>query len=89
MTYHQGFLTGLIITLIVTVLSPLSQYVTSTFITPEYFPNAIEYSVHEGKMTQQAAEEYFSLKNYLVQGLIGAPVMGILTSSIVALFTRK
>jgi len=36
MTYKQGFISGLVITAIVTVLSPLSQYITPTIITPEY-----------------------------------------------------
>jgi hypothetical protein len=89
MTYKQGFITGLIITAIVTVLSPLTQYITSTLITPEYFPNMISYSVETGKLTQEAAEEYFNLKNYLLQVVIGTPVMGILTTAIVAIFTRK
>jgi len=89
MTYKQGFITGLIITAIVTVLSPLTQYITSTIITPEYFPNMISYSVETGKMTQEAAEEYFNLKNYLLEILIGTPIMGIMTTAIVAIFTRK
>ena len=89
MTYKQGFITGLIITAIVTVLSPLTQYITSTIITPEYFPNMINYSVETGKLTQEAAEEYFNLKNYLLQVIIGTPLMGILTTAIVAIFTRK
>ncbi len=89
MTYKQGFITGLLITAIVTVISPLTQYITSTIITPEYFPNMISYSVETGKMTQEAAEEYFNLKNYLLQVIIGTPVMGILTTAIVAIFTKK
>lgn len=89
MTYKQGFITGLIITVIVTVLSPLTQYITSTIITPEYFPNMIRYSVETGKMTMEAAEEYFNLKNFLLEVVIGTPVMGILTTAIVAIFTRK
>lgn len=89
MTYLQGFKTGLIITLIVTILSPLTQYITSAIITPEYFKNIIQYSVSEGKMTQEAAESYFNMKSYIIQGLIGAPVMGLITSAIVAIFTRK
>lgn len=89
MTYKQGFITGLIITAIVTVLSPLTQYITSTIITPEYFPNMIRYSIETGKMTQEAAEEYFNLKNYLLEVVIGTPVMGIVTTAIVAIFTRK
>jgi hypothetical protein len=89
MTYKQGFITGLIITAIVTLLSPLTQYITSMIITPEYFPNMISYSVETGKLTQEAAEEYFNLKNYLLEVIIGTPIMGILTTAIVAIFTRK
>lgn len=89
MTYKQGFISGLIITLIVTVLSPLTQYITSTVITPNYFANVIEYSVQEEKMTREAAEAFFNLKSYMVQVLIGTPIMGLLTTAIVALFTRK
>ncbi len=88
MSYKQGFISGLIITLIVTLLSPLTQYITSTIITPDFFANAIEYAVANGKTSREAAEAYFSLKSYIVQGLIGAPVMGIATTAIVAIFTR-
>lgn len=87
MSYKQGFISGLIITLVVTLLSPLVQYVISTFIAPEYFSNIIKYSVEEGKMTQESAESYFNLKSYVQQVLVGTPVMGIITTAIVALFT--
>lgn len=89
MTYIQGFICGLIITLSVTVLSPLTQYITSTIITPDYFENAIAYGVSTGKTTPEAAEDYFNLKNYIIQGLIGAPFMGLITTALVAIFTRK
>ena len=89
MTYLQGLGSGLAITLVVTVASPLTQLVTSLLITPEYFPNAIANAVAAGKLSLNEAESYFSLGSYIVQGLIGAPIMGILTSAVVALFTRK
>lgn len=89
MTYKQGFKTGVILTLIVTVLTIGTQYIISTIITPEYFPNMIEYAVREGKLTQEAAEETFNLKSYMIQAPIGSLVMGLLTTAIVALFTRK
>lgn len=89
MTYKQGFISGLIITLIVTVLSPVTQVITSTIITPDYFANVIEYAVEQGELTREAAESYFNLKSYIIQGLIGAPVMGILTTAIVAFFVKK
>lgn len=89
MTYKQGFISGLIISLIVTVLSPLTQYITSEIITPDYFANMINYTVSEGQMTQIEAEEFFNLKSYLTQVIIATPIMGIVTTAIVAIFTRK
>jgi len=89
MTYKQGFMAGLIITVIVTIFSPLIQILISTVISPEYFANVIEYVVQEGKMTQQEAEDYFNLQSYLVQVLIGTPFMGLITTAIVAIFTKK
>lgn len=89
MTYKQGFITGLFITLFVAIISPLTQYITSVIITPQYFPNVIDYAVSEGKMTREAAEEEFNLKSYIIQGLIGASIMGVITTAVVATFTRK
>lgn len=40
-------------------------------------------------MTQEAAENYFNMKNYIVQGLVWSPIMGLLTTAIVAIFTRR
>lgn len=89
MSYKQGFISGLIITAIITVFSPVTQIITSVIITPEYFPNAIKYAVENGHSTLEEAEKYFNLQSYIIMGLIGAPIMGIITSAIVAIFTRK
>lgn len=89
MNYKQGFLTGLWITLIVTILSPLTQYIISTVITPDYFSTVIDYVVEHDMMTEEAARKQFNLKNYIIQATIGALIMGVVTSAIVAIFTRK
>ncbi len=89
MTYVQGFKTGLIITLFVTLISPLTQYLTTAVITPEYFANMIEYTVEQGKMTRDEASDYFNINNYIIQTVIFTPVMGIVTTAIIAIFTRK
>ena len=89
MSYKQGFLSGLIISVIVALLSPLSQYIVIEFITPEYFPNVINYAVSSGEMTQEAAESYFNLKSYMIQSVIGALGMGTVTSAIVAIFVKS
>ncbi|TCK85398.1 DUF4199 domain-containing protein [Albibacterium bauzanense] len=88
MTYKQGFMSGLIITVILTILAPLTQYIVSVFITPDYFDQAIKYAVENRKMTLSEAQDYFNLKSYIVQNSIGTPVMGIITTAIVAFFCR-
>ncbi|GET34635.1 hypothetical protein PbJCM13498_34980 [Prolixibacter bellariivorans] len=58
-------------------------------VSPNDSTNAVHYEMSIGKLTQEAAETYYSLKSYIIQGLIGAPIMGLITTAIVALFTRK
>jgi hypothetical protein len=88
MNYKQGFISGAIITLIVTLFSPLTQWITSTFITPHFFENVTKYVVEQKLMTEVAAKNYFNLKSFLIQATIGSAVMGTATSAIVAIFTR-
>jgi hypothetical protein len=89
MTYKQGFISGLIISLFVTIVSPLTQLITSAFITPHYFENVINYTVSNGLKTEAEARDYFNLNHYIIEGLIFTPVMGAATSAIVAIFTRR
>ncbi|MCK9450237.1 MAG: DUF4199 domain-containing protein [Bacteroidales bacterium] len=88
-SYKQGFISGLFITLFVVLINPLSQYIISTIISPDYFANAIAYAVDTGKMTPTEAREYFSLKSYIIQGFIGVPIMGVMTTAIVALLIKR
>lgn len=89
MQWKHGFLFGLGMTIVITLFSPLSQWIVSEIISPEYFPNVIDYVVSHGEMTQEAAEDYFSLSNYIIQSTVFALLMGLITSAIVALFIRK
>ena len=90
MTYKQGFITGLIVTIIVIICSPLTQWLISNIITPHYFKNVIQYSVETGYYKSIAeAKAHFNLRSYIVQSIFGALIMGILTSAIVAIFTKK
>ena len=90
MTYGQGFISGIIISAIIALLSPLTQWITSYVITPEYFTNVIKRSVELGyyKTTEEAAAN-FNYKNYAIQSSIGALVMGIATTAIAMIFIRN
>lgn len=89
MSYGQAFTSGVIMSLFIAVLTPLTQYITSTVITPDYFTNVTEYAVAEGMMTQTEAEGYFNLQNYIIQATLFAPIMGVITTALVALFVKK
>lgn len=88
MTYLQGFVSGMIITLVVALLSPITQYITSVWITPHYFENVIAYVVDQKKMTLEAAQENFNLTFYMIQATVGAVFMGTVTAAVVALFSK-
>lgn len=89
MTWLQGFMSGLIIAVVVAILSPLGQVLTHQYLSPDYFQNIIAFIVNSGKMTQLEAEAYFNLKSYIIISVKGAIMFGAGTSAIVALFVRK
>lgn len=88
-SWKEGFICGVIITLVATVLSPIAQVLIHTVISPEYFDNMIAYAVSEDLLSQQDAEATFNLGSYITISLLGTPIMGILTSAVVALVTKK
>jgi len=89
MNWIQGFIAGLIMTFGITLLTPLSQYLTIAIISPHFFDHMIDYTVDIGKMTREQAEANFNMQSYLIQSTVFAPIAGIFTSAIVAFFIRK
>lgn len=89
MQWAQGFVSGLIITVVVAVLSPLLQIIAHYLISPDFFSNMQAFVISEGTMEPEAARDYFSLESYIIQSVIGALLMGAVTSAVVAFFLRK
>lgn len=85
----QGFITGSIIGIVVAVLSPISQYIVHTFISPDFLENAREASIEFGAMSKEDAAEYFTLSNYIITSIVSSVIMGIITSAIVSVFVAK
>jgi hypothetical protein len=88
MPWKEGFTSGIILTIVITILSPLAQYIVYTVISPQYFENIIAYTVENNRMTREQAEAYFSLRSYLIQATFGALVMGVVTAAVVAWFVK-
>lgn len=88
MSYGEGFIAGLKITFMVMLLSPVVNYLALEVVSPNYLENIGTYAVSIGLLSQEQAQIVFSLPSYILQGLIGAAMMGFLASAIVAIFTR-
>ena len=89
MSYKQGLISGVVLSIFIALLSPLAQWVTTYVITPEYFFNVIEYSVETGYYkTVSEAEAFFNYKNYAIQGAFFSLVMGIVTTTIAMIFIK-
>lgn len=89
MSYRQGLRAGIILSAIIALLSPLTQWITTYVISPEYFPNVIKRSVELGYFrTTAEAEANFNYWNYAIQGAIGALVMGTVTTAVAMIFLR-
>ena len=86
MTWMQGFLFGLQVAVVVAILTPLSQWITHTLISPDYFDNAIQYGVANGLTTQEEAEAHFNLPSYIGVSTIFALVSGAITAAAVSFF---
>ena len=89
MTYLQGLISGIILSAFIALLSPLTQWITSYVITPEYFPNVIKRSVEIGYYsTTEEAQANFNYENYAIQGAIFAFIIGAVTTAIAMIFIR-
>lgn len=80
---------GIITSIGVAILTPLAQYIINVYISPDFFQNAINFTVENNKKSLEEAEAYFNLSNYIMISTIFSLVMGIVTSAIVAIFFRK
>ena len=84
MSWKQGFISGVFLSLVIAILSPLVVYITYTYVTPNYFSNMIQYFTAHKLKTQEQAEALFSTNSYILQGISGGMSMGVITGALVA-----
>lgn len=94
-TYGKAFQVGLYITLVVTILSPLGQWLIHVLIFPGYFesmqPHTQAQDLAQGIDPEVARREgtgVINLWDYLLKTALGYLVAGIVMSAILAIFVR-
>lgn len=88
-TFNQAFLCGLGVSLVVAVLSPITQIIFHRLINPGFFENAIRYGVEHGMATLTEAQAFFNLQSYMLQSVFAAVVIGSITSLVIAAMIKK
>ena len=88
-SWRNGVAYGMVITCIITVLSPLVQTIMHKFISPDFFQNVIEIAVNHNLMTLAEARNKFNLGNYILENLIGTFALGTLCSLVLAFLFKK
>ena len=91
MTFREGFVSGIIISTIIALLNPFTQYVIYKSITPRFFDTIIAYKVNNKihPMTLENAKVYFNLKTYMIESTFTGLSKGIITGVIVSMFIRN
>jgi hypothetical protein len=87
-TFKKAFISGLIMTGVIILLSPLVMPIYFKWINPNFFEDFKAYTVENG-MKLQEAESYFTYSSYMMQGAIGNILFGVILSLIMALIVRK
>lgn len=83
------FVSGVKISVVIAILSPPTQFLIHSVISPEFFPNMREYAISSGMMSETRANEYFSLVAYMFQSAVFAFGMGVVTSAVIAFFLKR
>jgi hypothetical protein len=88
MTWTQGFVSGVVLSFVIALFTPITQYVIYKSITPHFFDTIIAYKLKSGYMTVEVAKQYFNLQTYMLQTSFSNLSMGIITGALVSLFIR-
>ncbi len=86
--WRKAFISGAICSGIIAGFSPVPVFVLSEFVTPEFFDNAITYSVSKGT-NQASAESLYNVGSFTRQAMFGNLATGVFWSAIIALFFKK
>ncbi len=88
-TWKQAFLAGLMVSIFAAALSPLAQYITHNYITPEFFVKVKDYSVTNKLMTVNAVNDYYNITNYIMQAALSSLIGGTIISAVLAFFMKR
>lgn len=85
---HQIFLSGILLTLFIGLLTPFLLRISFTYISPHYFESMKAYMLQTKKMTPAQVDIYYNYRSYLLQTLFLNFSLGILSAAIFSFTLR-
>src|SRR5690606_4189748 len=82
--FKNAFKFGLILTGLLTILSPIAQYIIYGNISPDYFNNIIEYQFAKGKQTHESLEAIYTMEVAIRTGVMDTLSYSIVFSALYA-----
>ncbi|NHN24180.1 DUF4199 domain-containing protein [Flavobacterium jejuense] len=87
MDWKKGFVSGIIVSVLITVLNPVVLYITYNYISPGFFENAIKAAVSEGFPLERAKAQY-NLNTAISNSVFDKLSFGVVISAAVSYFIR-
>ena len=84
MNWKQGLISAIVISFIIVFFSPITQFITHEFISPNFLDNTINYSVSRKKLTLAEAKEYTTLTSSIWKNISDGLSFGVVIGAIVA-----
>ncbi|WKW45661.1 DUF4199 domain-containing protein [Myroides sp. JBRI-B21084] len=82
--FKSAFKFGLLLTGLLTILSPIAQYIIYESISPDYFENIIKYQMSKGKQTRESLELIHNINFSIRQGVMNSLSLGVIYSALYA-----
>jgi uncharacterized protein YqgC (DUF456 family) len=87
-TFMQGLITGMTLTLFILILNPAALYLFSEFINPNFYNSFIRHDVLTGKYSVSEANDYYNLPNFIKVGTLYRFIMGMFATVIISFFMK-
>ena len=88
-TYKQALFSGFTLSVFIMCLGIFTTIITTKIISPDYFSNAIAFYTDNRSMTGEQAVQQFNLQAFIIQGIFGAIITGVLFSLVTSAIVRK
>lgn len=82
--WKQGFISAIVISFIIVIFSPITQFITHEFISPNFLENTINQIVLSKKLTLEEAKEFTTLTSSIWKNISDGLSFGVVIGAIVA-----